>query len=208
MFDLQRSLSIVDFQRSTSNAQLAFGRRGDLRRGRHPTSNVQGHCSGGDSVWLRHQSIRAIYAGIFAKRQLLGRRQSRVQFLRRPNRARRAGASVRGIAHSRARAVRSEAMDESGRLEAAGCDSSCEAQSNSACANRHLRLPANALELLEDRQWIVAEMVAHEQRRLRQYIQGDEAVRRTARVQLAYLLGRHGRWQREHRATRERLFLR
>src|SRR5438445_346455 len=102
MFDLQRNLSIVDFQRSTSNAQPAVGRRGDLR----------------------------------------------------------------------------------------------------------LRLPANALELLECRQWIVAEMVAHEQRRLRQYIQGDEAVGRTARVQLAYLLGRHGRWQREHRATRERLFLR
>src|SRR5438552_13757210 len=78
-------------------------------------------------------------------------------------------------------------MDEGGRLEAARCASRCEAQSNSACADRHLRLPANALELLEDRQWIVAEMVAHEQRRLRQYIQGDEAVRRTARVQLAYL---------------------
>src|SRR5712692_9415104 len=99
-------------------------------------------------------------------------------------------------------------MDESGRLEAAGCDSSCEAQSNSACADRHLRLPANALKFLEDRQWIVAEMVAHEQRQLRQYIQGDAPVRRTARVQLAHLLGRHGRWQRKHRAAREQLFLR
>src|SRR5207237_10393404 len=126
------------------------------------------------------------------------------RLLRRPTAAARASGSVLGSAQSRPAAVPSEAMGQSGRLEAAGCAFRCEAQSNSACADRRLRLPANALELLEDRQWIVAEMVAHEQRRLRQYIQGDEAVGRTARVQLAYLLGRHGRWQRGNRDNRIR----
>src|SRR5713101_3026079 len=99
-------------------------------------------------------------------------------------------------------------MDESGRLEAAGCGASGEAQSNPACPDRHLRLPTDALELLEDRRWVAAEMVAHEQRRFRQHLQGNATVWRTARLQLAHLLGRHGRWEREHHAAGQRLFLR
>src|SRR5437870_6169229 len=99
-------------------------------------------------------------------------------------------------------------MDESGRLEAAGCSSSGKAQSNPACPDRHLRLSANALELLEDRQWVIAEMGAHEQRRFRQYFQGNATVRGPACLQLAYVLGRHGRWEREHHPAGQRLFLR
>src|SRR5207302_6777051 len=98
-------------------------------------------------------------------------------------------------------------MDESGRLEAAGCGPGSEAQSKPACPDRRLRLSANAFELLEDRQWIAAEMVAYEQRQRRQHLQGNATLRRAARLQLAHVLGRHGRWEREHHPAGQRLFL-
>src|SRR5712671_4746990 len=68
---------------------------------------------------LREVCYRAIHVRLASKQQLLGRRQSRVQYLRCTDRPVWHSAPVRSPAYSRARTVRSEAIGEARRSAAA-----------------------------------------------------------------------------------------
>src|SRR2546421_3493590 len=70
-----------------------------------------------------HLCLRTIHSGAHSEQQLLGRRQSGVQYLRRPDRPRRRAATLRGPAYSRPRSVRFETTREIGQTEPARRDS-------------------------------------------------------------------------------------